>query len=263
MKKFILGFSCGIALTATTAVYASDTVQAIFFPVKYVFNGQNKELNSEYTTLNYHGHAYVPVRFVVENMGGEIRYDESSKNILINYIDQNFDSNKLTDIYRNLKNYQKEIEDKNQLELTYSKVSENNYFEMTFRKLHFFENPLSEEEVDKIRGSIYEIVGLRFPLVLHQFLIKEEPDIEGMISKIDLEQNRVLISGKVSDSTKKPEEAWVTLTKDAKIILKTDPDSLKNIEDLQLGQTVGAWFVGAKYMTDPAQVAGVKIQVIN
>ncbi|KRF06771.1 hypothetical protein ASG89_18085 [Paenibacillus sp. Soil766] len=85
MKKYLLGLTCGIALTATTAVYASETINAYLFPVKYVFNGQSKELANEYTTLNYNGHAYVPIRFVAENMGSTVGYDESTQIIKINY----------------------------------------------------------------------------------------------------------------------------------------------------------------------------------
>jgi hypothetical protein len=85
LKKFFLGLTCGIALTATTAVYASDTIQAYLFPVKYVFNGQTKELDSEFTTLNYNGHTYVPVRWVSENMGANVGYNGNSQSIWINY----------------------------------------------------------------------------------------------------------------------------------------------------------------------------------
>ncbi|MNI10803.1 hypothetical protein D3C73_639290 [compost metagenome] len=85
LKKFLLGLTCGIAFTATTAVYASETINTYLFPVKYVFNGQSKELDNEYTTLNYNGHAYVPIRFVAENMGSIVGYDESTQTIRINY----------------------------------------------------------------------------------------------------------------------------------------------------------------------------------
>jgi hypothetical protein len=44
MKKFLLGLTCGITLTATTAVYASDSIQAYLFPAKIEINGQSKEL---------------------------------------------------------------------------------------------------------------------------------------------------------------------------------------------------------------------------
>lgn len=90
MKKFILGLLCGIALMAGSAAYASDALQPItayLFPVKFVINGQSKELGGEYTAFNYNGHAYVPVRFVAESMGGVVGYDEGSETIHILYPD--------------------------------------------------------------------------------------------------------------------------------------------------------------------------------
>ncbi|MBD0382874.1 stalk domain-containing protein [Paenibacillus sedimenti] len=83
MKKFVLGLTCGFALTATTAVYASDTLQVYLFPAMYVFNGQSKALDSEYTTLNFNGHAYVPVRWVAENLGKLVKYEHYTKTISI------------------------------------------------------------------------------------------------------------------------------------------------------------------------------------
>jgi ankyrin repeat protein len=83
MRKFLLGLFCGVSLAATTAVYASDTIQAYLFSVKYVFNGQTKELDTEYTTLNYNGHAYVPIRFLAENIGANVDYDDATKTISI------------------------------------------------------------------------------------------------------------------------------------------------------------------------------------
>jgi hypothetical protein len=84
MKKFVLGLICGIGLTATTSVYALDTIQAYLFPAKFVFNGVNKVVEaSEYVVLNHQGHAYVPIRFVAENMGALVNYKEDTKTIQI------------------------------------------------------------------------------------------------------------------------------------------------------------------------------------
>ncbi|NRF89843.1 hypothetical protein HQN89_02160 [Paenibacillus frigoriresistens] len=77
MKKFILGLICGIALTATTAVYASESIQAYLFPAKIEINGQSKELSNEYKVLNYNGHAYVPIRFIGESLGLGVVYTDS------------------------------------------------------------------------------------------------------------------------------------------------------------------------------------------
>jgi hypothetical protein len=83
LKKFVLGLICGIGLTTTTAVYASDTIQAYFFPTKFEINGQSKELDSEYKVLNYNGHAYVPIRFVAESLDLGVRYSSMGNVISI------------------------------------------------------------------------------------------------------------------------------------------------------------------------------------
>jgi Copper amine oxidase N-terminal domain. len=85
LKKFLLGLMCGIVLAAATSVYAAGAVNAVLFPVKYIFNGQEKKLDGGYATLNYNGRAYVPIRFVAENMGAAVAYDENTRSIKINH----------------------------------------------------------------------------------------------------------------------------------------------------------------------------------
>lgn len=87
MKKFMLGLLCGgVLVAAGSAAYASEalqSIQAYLFPVKFVINGQNKQPDGEYATLNYNGHVYVPVRFVAEAMGGVVGYEEESGTVHI------------------------------------------------------------------------------------------------------------------------------------------------------------------------------------
>ncbi|MDR6555225.1 stalk domain-containing protein [Paenibacillus qinlingensis] len=82
MRKFILGLVCGIGLTAATGVYASDMVQTYLFPAKFIINGEEKSTEG-YETLNYEGHVYVPVRFIAENTGNTVVYDETSQTIVV------------------------------------------------------------------------------------------------------------------------------------------------------------------------------------
>ncbi|WP_159881393.1 stalk domain-containing protein [Paenibacillus puerhi] len=86
MRKYFMGLISGVIISASTAVYASDTLQAFLFPVDYKINEQVKVLGEEYVTLNYNGHAYVPVRFISENLGAYVNYDEDQKRININYV---------------------------------------------------------------------------------------------------------------------------------------------------------------------------------
>ncbi|WP_442600477.1 stalk domain-containing protein [Paenibacillus sp. KN14-4R] len=89
MKKFILGFVCGGLLLGSVGAYASDKIEAYLFPVDYGFNAELRQLNSEYETFNYKGHAYVPVRFIAENLGAYVNYDDSKKRINIGYYPPN------------------------------------------------------------------------------------------------------------------------------------------------------------------------------
>ncbi|WP_187274016.1 stalk domain-containing protein [Paenibacillus sp. N3.4] len=83
MKRFILGAVFGILLSATTITYASDSIKTLLFPAKFEFNGKNTELGDEYKVLNYNGHAYVPIRFVTENIGATIDYDPETEIIFV------------------------------------------------------------------------------------------------------------------------------------------------------------------------------------
>jgi hypothetical protein len=44
MKKLILGLICGVFLTIGTQTFASSTLETILFPIKYIFNGAEKQL---------------------------------------------------------------------------------------------------------------------------------------------------------------------------------------------------------------------------
>ncbi|MEI7024982.1 stalk domain-containing protein [Paenibacillus sp. y28] len=67
--------------------YSSDTIQALLFPVKLLFNGEQKTPGEAYSILNYKGHTYVPIRFVAETMGANVTYDEAAQSIEIKYND--------------------------------------------------------------------------------------------------------------------------------------------------------------------------------
>jgi hypothetical protein len=81
-------------LTATTTVYASNSIQAYLFPVKFEFNGIEKKLSNEYVVLNHLGHAYVPVRFIADNMGAAVDYDIDKATISFKFGPNLFDGSK-------------------------------------------------------------------------------------------------------------------------------------------------------------------------
>ncbi|UQZ84834.1 hypothetical protein SK3146_04089 [Paenibacillus konkukensis] len=65
------------------AVSASDSIRATIFPVNFDINGQTRQLDGEYSVLNYNGHIYTPVRFIAESLGAVIDYDADKKQVWI------------------------------------------------------------------------------------------------------------------------------------------------------------------------------------
>lgn len=83
MRKYAIGFLCGLLIASASAVYASDVINVTLFPAKYEFNGVSIEQNDEYQTFNFNGRVYVPIRFVAENLDAVVAYDEATKGIKI------------------------------------------------------------------------------------------------------------------------------------------------------------------------------------
>ncbi|MEK8130920.1 stalk domain-containing protein [Paenibacillus filicis] len=86
MKKLVFGFALGVMLTLTTAALAADSVQALLFQARLLINGEQKTLGGDYAVLNYKGHAYVPVRFIGEQMGAKVGYNPQNQTILIDAV---------------------------------------------------------------------------------------------------------------------------------------------------------------------------------
>lgn len=83
MKKFLIGLLCGVVFTVSTSVYATDSIQMLLFPAKFLFNEMPRDLKDEMPIVNYNGSVYVPIRFVTENLGAVVGYETNSKTIQI------------------------------------------------------------------------------------------------------------------------------------------------------------------------------------
>ncbi len=84
MKKFISGLMVG-AVLMTGVAYASGTkIEAYLTSAKYYFNGIEKASGTG--ALVYKNTTYVPLRFVSENLGKEIVWDEKANSAYINDI---------------------------------------------------------------------------------------------------------------------------------------------------------------------------------
>ncbi|NEW05958.1 hypothetical protein GK047_08040 [Paenibacillus sp. SYP-B3998] len=83
MKRVIGGLFLGISLTFTSVSSASTSTLEVFnSPVKYVFNGAEILLDEEYTSLNYNGHMYAPIRFVANNLGSRVDYSSETNTLI-------------------------------------------------------------------------------------------------------------------------------------------------------------------------------------
>ncbi|MFD0677242.1 MULTISPECIES: stalk domain-containing protein [unclassified Paenibacillus] len=83
MKKFVLGLCCGLFIACSSIAFASDSIHALLFPAHFEINGSKISMNDEYKVLNVDGHAYVPVRFVAEQLGATIDYDQEQQKIFV------------------------------------------------------------------------------------------------------------------------------------------------------------------------------------
>lgn len=83
-KQFIAGVIVGGVLLSGGNVLANNaSLPSITNWVKYKINGEYKALPSGYTTLNYDGHTYVPTRFISEQLGADVEWDDKTKTVTI------------------------------------------------------------------------------------------------------------------------------------------------------------------------------------
>ncbi|WZL73581.1 copper amine oxidase N-terminal domain-containing protein [Clostridiaceae bacterium 35-E11] len=83
-KQMITGIIIGSMVSAGGAVFAespSVVFARIMNAIQFEFNGEIKEISKEYTVLNYKDRTYVPARFIAENLGAEVKWDEKTNTI--------------------------------------------------------------------------------------------------------------------------------------------------------------------------------------
>jgi hypothetical protein len=82
MRKYIIGFVCGIALSLSTVVFAANTIQAYLFPSRVLFhiNDTVKEIDGsgDNAVINYNNKAYIPLRAFTDAMDATITFTPSS-----------------------------------------------------------------------------------------------------------------------------------------------------------------------------------------
>lgn len=89
IKKSVLGIGMilGIILTMSVQVFAAPTIEKIQAYINrdmtFTFNGKAVVLDPEYQVLVYNDRSYVPVKFVAENLGATVDWNNDTKVISI------------------------------------------------------------------------------------------------------------------------------------------------------------------------------------
>ncbi|WP_144939858.1 stalk domain-containing protein [Paenibacillus sp. 32O-W] len=86
IKGLVYGLTIGLTVGLFSTAYASDTIQAFLFPSKIIINGKEAVIDNEYNIINYNGHAYLPIRYIGEYIGGTVDFIENSNTITLNYL---------------------------------------------------------------------------------------------------------------------------------------------------------------------------------
>jgi hypothetical protein len=80
---FVAGALCMVTVTAMGAYM--DVTAKLWNDVTFKFNGTGVASPSDQPVLNYNGYTYVPLRFVSDQFGADISYDNNLKSVSVNY----------------------------------------------------------------------------------------------------------------------------------------------------------------------------------
>ena len=83
MKKFISGLIIGSMLMTGAAYAAGAKIEVTFKPLKYYVDGVEKVPPADQAGFIYKGRTYVPLAFVSESLGKEIKWDGTTSSIYI------------------------------------------------------------------------------------------------------------------------------------------------------------------------------------
>jgi Copper amine oxidase N-terminal domain. len=86
-KQLVIGVLLGSMITGAGAAAASQSTTITAFlkdGILFKFNGEEKKLEDGYSVLNYKNSTYVPARFVAEELGATVTWDNKTQTISIN-----------------------------------------------------------------------------------------------------------------------------------------------------------------------------------
>ncbi|MEF3311843.1 DUF3221 domain-containing protein [Paenibacillus sp. GYB004] len=134
---------------------------------------------------------------------------------------------------------------------------------MTIRSVNDVEKKITEEEVERIRQSLFAYAGETFPLKLEvRHCCTGSGDVTGKIKKIENERVLIVDETKKNGNTDDPVAVWVTLTEDGIVTKKGSGEKL-SFDKLAEGQQVKAWSTGIMLQSYPGKTSAVKIEITD
>ena len=111
VRYLVLGMAIGGSLMTSTLAFAYSPVAAwVENNIKIYFNGELKELPDKYEVLSYNGRTYTPARFIAEELGATVDWDEDNKSIYINYVDKETDK-EIPEVDEEIEKEEEKVED--------------------------------------------------------------------------------------------------------------------------------------------------------
>lgn len=84
LQGILIGLIIGIALCSMVfAEQITETISVIFDDYRLYIDGKEAVYSDDSKPMNYNGRIYVPLRFVSENMGKEVSWEEQTKSVYI------------------------------------------------------------------------------------------------------------------------------------------------------------------------------------
>jgi hypothetical protein len=218
--------------------------------------GDDAEVSLENRIGIVDGTLYAPLRALAVGLGAQVTWDEDDRTVHVRTSPTEAGAIDLEAIPERIAAFLEPLQDEIGFVLLSGWIADGQA-EIEFRKYGEHERVLTPAELRTIQDGMYRILGMTFPLKLHQFVIPEQPDIEGTITKIDERTNRILVENPdiTFGDNDDPEAVWISLTEDA------DVKYASGHTQLEVGQKVKAWFAGLMLQSYPGQTQAVKLEI--
>lgn len=82
-KQLIAGVIIGSVVASTGVAAANQKITAYLSDIDFTFDGVRKDVPSGFSVLNYDGRTYVPARFVAEELGATVDWNNDTRTVVI------------------------------------------------------------------------------------------------------------------------------------------------------------------------------------